>query len=265
MWKMRSSWEDTWHARELMEESDIRFHIVKILEDHPDGLIVTEIHKELIKIGFSVSQPNISKHLDKLVDDSFVVIIRKRHPGIGRKLRFFVSLAGFLAYVSDGIKDKMAISIAETLETVADSAPHFYDSKDFQNFITKLAEIAGGEVSVSDELYEALSTREPYGEITQELKDYQGMYGILVDILEEYNVVDRLMEELDFTGEDQDQDYLVRYNLAVNIIDGAVAGDENAINVMEELLQLSQGEHREELLAVGKIVDKYKKARAHTR
>jgi hypothetical protein len=78
-------------------------------------------------------------------------------------------------------------------------------------------------------------------------------------------VVDRLIEELDFTGEDQDPDYLVRYNLAVNIIDGAVAGDENPINVMEGLLQLSQGEHKEELLAVGKIVDKYKKARAHTR
>jgi hypothetical protein len=72
------------------------------------------------------------------------------------------------------------------------------------------------------------------------------------------------MEELDFTGEDQDPDYLVRYNLAVNIIDGAVAGDENPINVMEGLWQLSQGEHREELLAVGKIVDKYTKARAHT-
>ncbi len=50
----------------------------------------------------------------------------------------------------------------------------------------------------------------------------------------------------------------MRYNLAVDIIDGAVAGDEKAADVIEELFQLSQGESREELLVVGKIVDKYK-------
>ena len=44
----------------------------------------------------------------------------------------------------------------------------------------------------------------------------------------------------------------------MDIIDGAIAGDEKAIHVMEELLELSQGEHREELLALGKIVDRYK-------
>jgi hypothetical protein len=49
----------------------------------------------------------------------------------------------------------------------------------------------------------------------------------------------------------------------VNIIDGTVEGDERAISVMEELLQLSQGEHKEELLAVGKIVKKYARALAN--
>lgn len=141
---MRSSWENTWHARELMDESDIRFHIVKILEEHPDGLIVTEIHRELIETGFNFSQPNVSKHLDRLVDDSFVMTVQKRHPGIGRRLRFFVSLAGFLTSVASTIKDKMALSIAETLEAIGDTAPHFDDSKDFQNFLTKLAEVTGG-------------------------------------------------------------------------------------------------------------------------
>ncbi len=43
------------------------------------------------------------------------------------------------------------------------------------------------------------------------------------------------------------------------IIDGAVAGDEKASDIIEELFQLTQGESKEELLAVGKIVDKYKK------
>jgi hypothetical protein len=54
---------------------------------------------------------------------------------------------------------------------------------------------------------------------------------------------------------------------ALDIIDGAVAGAEKAADVIEELLKLSQGEHREELLAVGKIVDKYKKGNhdSHTR
>ncbi len=255
---MKLSWEDSWYVHELMEESDIRFHIVKILEGHPDGLIVTEIHKELIETGFSVTQPNISKHLDKLVEDSFVMIVRKRHPGIGRRLRFFVSLAGFLTHVADRVKDKMAISIAETLEDVADSAPRFDDFGDFQNFLTKLAEAAGGEVSVSDELYEALSVRKPYDKIAKELRDYQGMYRILDSIIEEYKVEDRLMEEFNITGKDLGQVSLVRYNLAVDIIDGAIAGDEKAIHVMEELLELSQGEHREELLALGKIVDRYK-------
>ena len=257
--KIRSSWENTWHARALMEESDIRFHIVKILEDHPDGLIVTEIHRELIETGFNVSQPNVSKHLDRLVDDSFVVIIQKRHLGIGRRLRFFVSLAGFLTSVADRIKDKMALSIAETLEAIGDTAPRFDDSKDFQNFLTKLAEVAGGEISVSDELYLALSVREPYREITQELWDYQKVYGILESIIDELKMADRLMEELDITCETLGSDSLMRYNLAVAIIDGAIAGDEKAADVIEELFQLSQGKFRKELLAMGKIVDKYKK------
>ena len=256
---MRSSWENTWHARELMEESDIRFHIVKILEEHPDGLIVTEIHRELIETGFNISQPNVSKHLDRLVDDSFVVIIQKRHPGIGRRLRFFVSLAGFLTSVAERIKEKMAVSIAETLEAIGDTAPRFDDSKDFQNFLTKLAEVAGGEISVSDELYEALSVREPYGEITRELWDYQRAYGILESIIDENKVADRLMEKLDITCETLGSDSLMRYNLAVAIIDRAVVGDEKASDIIEELFQISQGESKEELLAVGNIFDKYKK------
>jgi hypothetical protein len=167
-------------------------------------------------------------------------------------------LAGFLTLVADKVKDKMAISLAETLEDVADSAPRFDDFGDFQNFLTKLAEAAGGEVSVSDELYEALSVREPYDKIAKELRDYQEMYGILDDIIKEYKVEDRLIEEINITGKTQGQGSLVRYNLAVDIIDGAIAGDEKAIHVMEELLELSQGEHREELLALGKIVDRYK-------
>ena len=242
-----------------MGESDIRFHIVKILEEHPDGLIVTEIHKNLVETGFNVSQPNVSKHLDKLVDDSYVMIVEKRHPGIGRRLRFFVSLAGFLVVIADGVKDRMAISIAETLEAMADKAPRFDDSKDFQNFLTNLAEVAGGEISVSDELYEALSLREPYGEITRKLWDYQMAYGILEGIIEENKVTDRLMGELGITGENIGSDSLARYNLAVDIIDGAVAGDEKAIDIIGELFQLSQGEFREELLTVGKIVEKYRK------
>jgi len=250
-----------------MEESDIRFHIVKILEDHPDGLIVTEIHRELIETGFNISQPNVSKHLDRLVDDSFVVIIQKRHPGIGRRLRFFVSLAGFLTSVAERVKDKMALSIAETLEAIGDLAPRFDDSKDFQNFLTKLAEVAGGEISVSDELYMALSVREPYGEITRELWDYQRVYGILECIIDEYKVADRFMEELGLTAKNIGRDPLIRYNLAVAIIDGAVAGDEKASDIIEELFQISQGDSREELLVVGKIVDKYKKSNhdSHTR
>ena len=124
---------------------------------------------------------------------------------------------------------------------------------------TKLAEAAGGEVSVSDELYEALSVREPYGEITRELWDYQRAYGILESIIDEYEVADRLMEKLDITGETLGSDSLMRYNLAGAIIDRAVAGDEKASDVIEELFQISQGESKEELLAVGKIVDKYKK------
>jgi hypothetical protein len=167
-------------------------------------------------------------------------------------------LAGFLTQLADRVKDGMAISMAETLETLADSAPHFDDAKDFQNFLTKLAKVAGGEVSVSEELYEALSVRKPYGEITQELMDYQQMYGILDRIIEEYEIAENLMEELNITGEDLSLDSLARYNLAVNIIDGVVAGDKRAINVMEDLLQLTKGEHKKELLALGKIVDKYK-------
>jgi len=100
--------------------------------------------------------------------------------------------------------------------------------------------------------------REPYDEIAKELQDYQGMYGILDNIIEEYKVEDQLMEEFNITGKDLGQGSLVRYNLAVSIINGAIAGDEKAIHVMEELLELSQGEHREELLALGKIVDRCK-------
>jgi hypothetical protein len=196
--------------------------------------------------------------LDKLVEDSFEVIVRKRHPVIGRRLRFFISLAGFLTLVVDRVKDKMAISIAETLEDVADSAPHFDDFVYFQNFLTKLAEAVGGEVSVSDELYEALSVREPYDKIAIELQDYQEMYGILDSIIEEYKVEDRLMEEFNITRKDLGRVSLVRYNLAVEIIDGAIAGDEKAIHVMEELFELSQGEHRKELLVLKTIVDRYK-------
>jgi hypothetical protein len=84
------------------------------------------------------------------------------------------------------------------------------------------------------------------------------MYGILDSIIEEYKTEDRLMEELKISGKDLGKGSLVRYNLAVNIIDGAIAGDEKAIHVMEDLLELSQGEHKEELLALGKIVDRYK-------
>jgi hypothetical protein len=100
--------------------------------------------------------------------------------------------------------------------------------------------------------------REPYDKIAKELRDYQGMYGILDRIIEEYRVEDRLMEEFNITGKDLSPGSLVRYNLAVSIINGAIAGDEKTIHVMEELLELSQGEHREELLALGKIVDRYK-------
>jgi hypothetical protein len=256
---MRSSWVNSWQARELFKESDIRFHIVKILEENPDGLIVTEIHKELTETGFNVSQPNISKHLDRLVYDSIVIIVKKKHPGIGRKLRFFISIAGFLVSVTDRVKDKMAIAIAETLEAVADSAPRFDNFKDFQNFLTKLAEVTGGEISVSDELYEALSARKPYGEIAQELQDYHNAYGILEGIIEQYNVSDLVMEKLNITGKSPSSDPLLRYNLAVEVFERAVVGDEKATDIIEELLQISQGKSREEFLTVEKIVEKYKK------
>lgn len=255
---MRLPWEDAWYARELMDESDIRFHIVKILEGSPEGLVVTEIHKKLLEFGYDVSQPAVSKHLDKLVEEGFVMIVRKRHPGVGRRLRFFVSLAGFLAKVADKVKSEMAISMAETIEGLADSAPHFDDSKNFQNFLTKLAEVAGGEVSVSDELYQALSIRKPYGEITQELMDYQLAYGTLDAIIEEYELLEQLVEKMDITIEDLGSDSLACYNLAVIIIDGAIEGDEGALRVFDDLLLLSQGEHEEELRAVGNIVNKYK-------
>lgn len=45
---------------------------------------------------------------------------------------------------------------------------------------------------------------------------------------------------------------------AVNIIDRAVTGDKKAADVVEELFLLSREENREELLALGKIVDRYK-------
>lgn len=84
------------------------------------------------------------------------------------------------------------------------------------------------------------------------------MYGILESVIDEFKMANRLMEELGLTAKNIGRGPLMRYNLAVDIIDGAVAGDEKAADVIEELFQLSQGESREELLVVGKIVDKYK-------
>jgi len=255
---MRFTWEGSWHAREVLEDSIIRFNILKILEDCPGGLIVTEIHKKLMKSGFIVSQPAVSKHLDKLVDDSLVLIVKKKHPRIGRELRFFVSMAGFFTFVADRVKDKIAISIAETLETVAEAAPRFDDPIDLQNFLTKLAEVTGGEISVSDELYEALSVRAPYGEITRELWDYQKAYGILDLILEEYKLSEQLLEEFEIRDTDLGPDSLKIYNLAVYIIDEAVEGNEKAINDIEKILHISQGDYKKELLEVKKIIDKYR-------
>jgi hypothetical protein len=52
---------------------------------------------------------------------------------------------------------------------------------------------------------------------------------------QEYKLEERLMEEFNITGKDLGQGSLVRYNLAVDIIDGIIAGEEKAIHVMKEL------------------------------
>jgi len=229
------TWENMPIIQRVKEESRIRFEIVSILEEHPEGLLVTQIREKLKGFGFSVSQPAVSKHLATLRKSHCLVSeVKRRDERLKRKVTYYRSLASLYSLISDKITEKASLAFADALGEIEHKLPRFENVFSLQNFLTYMAETVGGQIGVSNDLYSQLSTRKPYGELASLLWEFQDIVSHIDVALQNKKWLERAKGL--FTPSEL-QKLKDRYNIAMNLVLRSLEGDKRFVRLLNELFQ----------------------------
>jgi len=250
------TWEDIPIIQRVKRESQIRFEIVSILEEYPEGLLVTQIREKLKGVGFNVSQPAVSKHLATLGKSHCLISeVKRRDERLKRKVTYYRSLASLYSLISDMIMERASLAFADALEEIEHKLPKFENVFSLQSFLTYMAGIVGGQIGVSNNLYSQLSARKPYGELAKLLWEFQDVVSHIDVALQDKKSLERAKGL--FTPSEL-QTLKDRYNIAMNLILRSLEGDERFMQLLKGLLQEAEEPIKRYSAEVTEFLNKHK-------
>jgi len=217
--------------------SGARFAILKVLEEHSEGLSVMSIHKYLSQRGFQITQPSISQNMEVLEKKGIVWKNRVFNEEAKRELWNYKSSVPFFDSVAEDISKVIILELSNSIQRNINKAPNFEDFLTLQSFIENIILHATESVIFGEKLYLELSKRKLFAERPVFIIKYTQAISTIQKAIETNKQLRGAIERRINLHLPSSLTLSNRYDIAKAIVDGAIKGEEryfHSINFLQK-------------------------------
>jgi len=246
------NWRDSPFIKAFRGRTDLRFGILELLEDNPDGFPVMAIYKCLNERGFNITQPAVSQNVEVLERKGVVWKTRRFNKDAKRELWYYISSAPFFDSVAEDIRKEIVLELSKSVQKNIEKAPQFKDFQILQSFLENVILHAAESAIFGEELYSELSNREPYGKFAVLIREYTEAVSSIQKAIEINPQLRHIVERRMNLHLPSSLMLSSQYDIARAIVDGAIKGEKRyflSIDFLQKNATDEQGERLREAIA----------------
>jgi len=241
------NWRDSPFIKAFRGRTDLRFGILELLEDNPDGLPVMAIYKCLKERGFNITQPAVSQNVEVLERKGVVWKTRRFNKDAKRELWYYISSVPFFDSITDDIRKEIILELSKSVQKNIEKTPQFEDFQILQRFLENVILHAAESAIFGEELYSELSKRKPYGEYAVLIRKYTEAVSTIQKAIEINPQLRRVLERRMNLHLPSSLVLSSQYDIARAIVDGAIKGEKRYFLSIDFLQKNATSEQEERL------------------
>jgi Fe2+ or Zn2+ uptake regulation protein len=240
-------WAQKISVMQSSRSSGTRLAIVKVLEEHSNGLPEMVIYRYLKARGINVTQQAVSRNLAVLEKNGYVWKTRRLNKEVNRELWHYISTVPFFDNVAEDIRKEILAITLKAIEKNVDKAPQFENFQTLQSFIDHII-LRAAELAISDEeLYAQLSKIKPYAESATLIKEYTKAVSTIQEAIESNTQLRGVIERKMYLHLPDSLSLSHPYDIAKAIVDGAIKGEKRYFHSIDFLQKNTTGDLSERL------------------
>jgi hypothetical protein len=227
--------------------SGARFAILKILEEHSEGLPVMLIYKCLNQRGLHITHPAVFQNMEVLERKGLVWKTRVFNKEAKRELWYYISSVPFFDSVAEDISKEIILELSKSIQRNIDKAPRFEDFLTLQCFIENVILHSAESVIFGEKLYFELSKRKPYAESVVLIREYTKAVSTIQKAIETNTQLRGVIERRTNLHLPSSLTLRNLYDIARAIVDGSVKGEKRYFHSIDFLQKNTTGDLSERL------------------
>jgi DNA-binding transcriptional ArsR family regulator len=227
--------------------SGTRFAILKVLEEHSNGLPVMAIYRYLKARGINVTQQAVTRNLEVLEKNGYIWKTRRLDKEVNRELWHYISAVPFFDSIAGDIHKEILSITLKAIEKNVDRAPQFENFQTLQSFIDNIIQRAAELVVCDEELYAQLSKIKPYAESALLIKEYTTAVSNIYEAITAHRLFGYGERRIKL-GLPSSLALSHPYDIAKAIVDGAIKGEKRYFHSIDFLQKNTTGDLSERLV-----------------
>jgi Fe2+ or Zn2+ uptake regulation protein len=227
--------------------SGARFAILKVLEEHSEGLPVMSIYKCLNQRGLHITQPAVSQNIEVLERKGIVWKNRVFNKEAKRELWHYISSVPFFDSIAEDISKEIMLELPKSIQRNVNKAPRFEDFLTLQGFLENVILHASESAIFGEKLYIELSKRKPYAESAVLIREYTKAVSTIKKAIETNTRFRTVCERRIKLHLPSSLTLSNPYDIARAIVDGAIKGEKRYFHSIDFLQKNTTGDLSERL------------------